>query len=164
MRLLKNIFSRLHVFVLWALGSFLFWSWIFTFVTDAPAEKKVTVYCHVPQVEDIDLAVKLEEDMPQGIRMIKVHSFDYVMFDMERIERGDIFIIPESELETFREDLLPLSGEGGEQVYDEETGEGIAKTYISYGDEDYYLFLGSGSVHLEDGIAREIAMRILELP
>lgn len=163
MRFLKNVFSQLHSFVLWLLASCLFWGWIFTMVTDVPPAEKVTVYCDVPEIQDTAMAVALEEDMPEGLRMIKVHAFSYVMFDMETIDRGDIFILPASGIETYSGDLLPIDGEDGAQVYDPETGQGAALAYIQYADEDYYLFLGAGSVHLEDGLALEVAHRLLNL-
>lgn len=164
MKALKNIVSQLHTFVLWLLASAFFWGWIFTFVTDTSPEKKITVYCHVPEVQDVALAVVLEKQMPEGLEMIKVHSFDYVMFNTESIELGDIFIIPASEIETYTGSLI-LAGENqGVKIYDAVTGEGIAKDYIQYADEDYYLFLGAGSVHLEDGRALEVAAALLTLP
>lgn len=163
MRALKNIFSQLHTFVLWLLASALFWGWIFTVVTDTAPEKKITVYCDVPQMRDTDLAVALEEDMPEGLRMIKVHSFGYVMFDVESIDKGDIFIIPVSDMEDCAEFLAPVEGEQGIKVYDAASGEGAAESYIQYADEDYYLFLGSGSAHIEDGKALAVARQLLAL-
>lgn len=164
MKTLKNIVSQLHTFVLWLLASAIFWGWIFTFVTDTSPEKKITVYCHVPAVQDVALAAALEKQMPEGLKMIKVHSFDYVMFNTESIKQGDIFIIPASEIETFAEDLAPVGDEQCVKVYDAITGEGIAKNYIQYADEDFYLFLGAGSSHLEDGKALEMAAELLTLP
>ena len=164
MKTLKNITSQLHTFVLWLLISAFFWGWIFTFVTDTSHERKVTVYCHVPKVQDVALAVELEKQMPEGLQMIKVHSFDYVMFDMESMELGDIFIIPASEIETYAEWFFPVGEENGVKIYDAITGEGIATSYIQYADEDFYLFLGAGSVHLDDGKALEVATALLKLP
>lgn len=164
MKILKNIVSQLHTFVLWLLASAIFWGWIFTFVTDTSSDKKITVYCHVPAVQDVALAVELEKQMPEGLEMIKVHSFDYVMFNTESIELGDIFIIPVSEIETYAGSLIPAGDDQGVKVYDAFTGEGIAKDYIQYADEDFYLFLGAGSVHLEDGRAMEVAAELLTLP
>lgn len=163
MRILKNIFSHLHIFLLWAVLSAMLWAWIFTFVTDTSSDKKVTVYCHVPEIKSTELAVALEENMPEGLKMIKVHSFDYVMFDTESIGKGDIFIVPASEIEQFSEELAPVGGENGVRVYDSETKTGIAAEYISYGSEDYYLFLGAGSVHLEDGKALAVAEELLKM-
>lgn len=165
MKTLKNIFSQFHTFLLWLLVSVIFWSWIFTLITDVPPAEKVTVYCHVPRVQDTALAAALEEHMPEGLRMIKVHSFDYVMFDVESIGLGDIFIIPASEVELFAGDLVPVGEEPGVKVYDAATGTGIAMTYIQYGpaNEDFYLFLGAQSVHLEDGRALEVARELLAI-
>ena len=163
MKILKNILSQLHTFVLWLLVSAIFWGWIFTFVTNTVPSKKVTVYCHVPSVQDTSLAVALEENMPEGLRMIKVHSFDYVMFDSESISLGDIFIIPASEVEAFTEDLAPVGDEFGVKVYDAASESGILTEYITYSEEDYYLFLGAGSVHLEDGKALAVAKELLSM-
>ena len=160
MKTLKRIFSHLHTFVLWLLISALFWSWIFTFVTDASPERKITVYCDVRQLEDTALAVALERNMPEGLRMIQVHSFDYVMFGVDAFYQGDVFIVPASEVETYAEFLAPVDGVDGVKVYDAGTGTGAATAYIHYADEDYYLFLGSGSVHLEDGKALDVARRL----
>ena len=163
MKILKNIVSQFHTFLLWLVVSFMFWSWVFTMVTDTSPDKKVTVYCHVPGIQDTALAVALEERMPAGLKMIKVHSFDYVMFDEESINRGDVFIIPASEIELFAGSLVPVGEEQGVRVYEASTGAGVAMEYIQYADEDFYLFLGAGSVHLEDGKALEVATRLLAM-
>ena len=211
MRFLKNVFSQLHSFILWLMFSAVFWGWIFTIVTDAPAEEKVTVYCYVSEIRDKDLAVALEENRPEGIRMIKVHPFDYVMMNIERMEDGDIFILPESQIETYEELLADKDSGGaiangkdsgmdssggvagdadygdtsgnmdsndtegsdtagaivdisdGFLIYDAAAGSGGAAQYIGYEGEDYYLFLGARSAHLEDGKALEVARRLLDM-
>lgn len=163
MRVLKNIFSQLHTFVLWLLVSAMFWGWIFTFVTDTVPAKKVTVYCRVPALEERLLAARLEEDMPEGLRMIQVHDFDHVMMDTSSFDRGDIFIVPASEDAEFVQDLIPPEGDGGIKIYDAESGEGAAMEYIQYGGEDYFLYLGSGSAHLDDGAALAVAHELLAL-
>ncbi len=161
MRFVKNVFSQLHTFILWALMSAIFWGWIFTLVTDAPAGKKITVYCYVPEIRDTELAVELEEDRPEGIRMIQVHNFEYVLFDMGNIENGDIFILPESRIGDYEE--LLLSKSEGVKIYDAGTQAGAADEYIGYTDEDYYLFLGANSVHIGDGKAEAVARRLLNM-
>ncbi len=161
--MIKKIFSQLHTFVLWALVSALFWSWIFTFVTDTSPDKKVTVYCLTPEIQDTQMAAALEETMPEGLRMIQVHSFDYVMFGVDAFYQGDIFILPASEIENYQELLLPPEDGQNVRIYDAAGGTGAAQTYIAYADEDYYLFLGTGSEHLEDGKALAVARAILNL-
>lgn len=161
MKMLKKILSQWHSFVLWLLASALFWSWIFTFVTDTSPDQKVTVYCKVPEVRATELAVALEELMPDGLRMIKVYPFDYVMFDLEAFYQGDIFIIPESETGAYADVFRP--GDAGIKAYDAATGVGIATDYIQYGNEDYYLYLGNGSVHLEDGKALGVAAELFAM-
>ena len=160
----KKLFAHLHTFVLWALASILFWSWIFTFVTDTVPEKKVTVYCLAPGVRDTYLAAALEETMPEGLRMIRVHPFDYVMFGVDAFYQGDLFLLPASEIGNYEELLVPLETGQDTKIYDAAGGTGAAMAYISYGAEDYYLFLGAGSRHLEDGRALAVARALLELP
>lgn len=164
MKVLKNILSQLHSFVLWLLASAVFWGWIFTMVTDTVPAKKVTIYCDVPAVQDRLLAAELEKDMPQGLRMVQVHAFDYVMLDTASFDRGDIFIVPASEDADLLADLLPLDEGGPAKAYDAASGKGAATTYIQYTDEDYYIYLGSGSAHLDDGAALDVAQTLLELP
>lgn len=160
MRFFKNVFSKLHVFVLWALMSAIFWGWIFTFVTDTSPDKKVSVYFYVPEIRDTELAVELERDMPAGLKMVKVHNFQYVMFNMESVENGDVFVLPESQIGEYRELLTP--GDAGRLIYDAETRTGGADSYAGYEDEDYYLFIGVNSVHRADGAAEKIAEDILK--
>ena len=163
MKMMKNILSHLHTFVLWLLLSAFFWSWIFTFVTDAAPEQKVVVYCKVPELRSTELSVALEERMPEGLRMVQVRSFDYVMFGVDAFYQGDVFIVPASEIEAYAEVLAPVEGEHGVKAYDAATGTGAATAYIRYGDEDCYLFLGVGSAHLEDGCALAVARELLAM-
>ena len=163
MRFFKNIFSKLHSFVLWLLISAVFWGWIFTIVTDTTADKKVTVYCMVPALEDTALSVALEERMPEGLSAVRVHTFDYVMFNTEEFYKADAFILPASEIETYAELFAPVEGEWGVKVYDAATGVGIAGEYIQYPEEDCYLFLGKDSAHLEDGMAMEVVRELLAI-
>ena len=163
MRFIKNVFSQLHRYVLWLIISAVFWGWIFTLVTDTSADRKVTVYCQVPGLEDVALAAALEEHMPEGLRMVKVHSFDYVMFDTEDFYKADIFILPASAVEEYGELLAPVEGNYGVKIYDAATGEGVAPAFIRYPEEDCWLFLGGDSVHLEDGKALAVARELLAM-
>ena len=163
MRVLKNIFSQLHTFVLWALASVIFWGWIFGYATDTTFDKKIMVFCHVPAMQDTELALALEKDMPAGIKMVQVHTFDYVLFDTISIEHADVLLVPAIDIPEMPDELLPLEGEGGVPVYDAATGQGVLLDYITYDDTDYYLFLGAKSAHLEDGAAAAIARRMLAM-
>ena len=138
MRVLKNIFRQLHTFVLWALASALLWSWIFTFVTDTSPDRKVTVYCYVDEIRDT------------------------VMFNIDSSENGDIFVVPASVIGEYDELFTDVNGQYGVKIYDAASRTGAAAEYLGYGDEDYYLFLGANSPHLEDGKALAVAMDILK--
>ena len=108
MRVLKNIFSQLHTFILIALLSTVFWLWIFTIVTDTAAENKIVVFFDVPSVNEKALDLGLEKNMPDGIKMIRVHTFDYAMFDDGSLQQGDIFVIRRSNMEKYAQDLADM--------------------------------------------------------
>ena len=168
MRVLKNILSQLHVYVLWLLLSTVFWGWIFTsFVADTSPEKKITIYIDAPRVADTALDIALEEHLPRGIRMVRAHPFSYAVFDTDALLDADIFIVPASRAAEYIDSFAPLSGpfleaaearwerDGtvyGLRVYDAETGASAAGDYITYAapgqeGEDFYLFIGSRSLH-----------------
>lgn len=182
MRIVKNIVSQMHRWVLWAILSAVFWGWIFTMVTDTTPDRKVTLFVKVDRCEDKALAVKLEESLPPGIRMIKVHPFSYVMLGSGELETADLYIVPASEASGMTDAFAPLDGETletgdrelfrvdgvayGVKVYDAASGTGAAAQYLGYEPgEDYYLFLNAASLHLGsgDGAALRVAEALLKL-
>lgn len=152
--------------ILWLMISVFFWSWIFTFLTDTVPEKKIALYADVPSVNETALASQLEEAGLPGIRMIKVHAFSHAMFDGEPLRNADIYLIPLSEAETYREWYAPLPAEltAADCLSLDGIAFGIpalradgclpAASVICYSDvpgvspEPYYLFFGNRSVHL----------------
>ena len=168
MRVLRNIFTQLHEYVLWLLLSAVLWGWIFsTFLTDTKPEKKVVLYVDAVQCDDTGLSEALEEHMPAGIRMIKVHPYSYALFDTAALENADLYIFPASRAEEYWESFAPLTGLGGEagqlrwekdgvpygiRIYDAAKRRGGAMDYITYASsegppEDYYLFFGVNGLH-----------------
>ncbi len=155
MKILKNIWSQLHLYLLWLLASALIWGLVFSFVTDAPPEKKVTVFIDTEACRDQALREELEKTLPEGIRMIQVHPFSYAMFNEQTLLDADIFIVPEANVGPYHESFLPApegigaeGPRGGIPVYDAASGRGAAAAYIRYEPgEDYYLFFGVNSLH-----------------
>ncbi len=156
MKLLKNIWSQLHLYLLWAMASVLIWGLVFSVITDAPPEKKVTLFIDVEVCRDRELREELEKALPEGIRMIQVHPFSYAMFNEQTLLDADLYIVPASSVEEYHEsfllspDAVPGEGreEGGVLVHDAVSGEGVAASYIGYDPgEDYYLFFGVNSLH-----------------
>ena len=177
MRVLRNIWSQLHRFVLWALLSTVFWAWIFTLVTDTVPAKKVTLYLQLEQCRDQELSLKLEESRPEGIRMVKVHPFSYAAFGNRDLLEADLYLVREADAEEMLQSFAPLDGEDwdpgdrelycrdgvcyGVKVYDAASGTGAAQTYLDYEPEgDYYLFFNADSLHL--GAGDSAALRVAE--
>lgn len=183
MRIFKNIFSQMHRWILWALISAVFWGWIFQLVTNTTPAHKIVLYASVDTCEDKALALALEEDRPEGIKMIKVHPFSYAMFDDGELLSADLYVVSAPEVEEYRSsfaameegswdwgdrELYRLDGQIlGVKIYDAATGEGAAKSYLGYApDTDYYLFFNVASLHLGDGdgAALRVAEHLLKLP
>ncbi|MGN0814133.1 MAG: hypothetical protein ACI4MH_02740 [Candidatus Coproplasma sp.] len=171
MKIIKNIFSKFYLYILWAMLALMFVGWIFTFITDTVPKYKVTVYADVAQVDEIELRVELEKHKPDDIRMVQVHAFSYVAFSSTSIADGDIYLIKQSDIEDYIASFCPLSAElcdrysergiyyneegvaYGIKVYDKTSSTGCATGYIDYSPaadaeaEDYYLFFNKDSLH-----------------
>lgn len=170
MKIIKNIFSKFYLYVLWAMLALMVWGWIFTLITDTSAEKKVTLYADVVAIDDVELTVELEKYKPDYIKMVKVHPFSYVAFGSS-IVGGDIYLVKQSDIEEYIASFCPLGealsaeysdrglyyGEDGQaygiRVYDASTSTGCAVGYINYSPtvggepQDYYLFFNKDSMH-----------------
>ncbi len=181
MQVLKNIWSQLHRFVFWALLSTILWAWIFTIITDTVPEKKVTLYVQTEACRSQELSLKLEEEKPVGIKMVKVHPFSYVVFGDRELLEADLYAVREAEAEAMLQGFAPLDGESldadGRELYIRDgvcygiklsgPGEtGAAAAYMGYEPgESYYLFFNANSLHLSggDGAALRVAEALLKL-
>lgn len=162
----RRFLNLLPAMLMWLVLSVMVWGFVFSHLTDAPPAEKISLYVDGVVTEGTQLALALEEEEREGIRMVKVHPFSYAMMGTD-IETADLFIVPEKNIETYRAFFAPwpesmepgadfYSPEGtplGRKVYDGETGEGIAKVFITYAvpgmeRQNYYLFFGSRSVHV----------------
>lgn len=184
MKVIKKIASALLIYLTFLVLSSIAWGWLFSIATDTTPEKKITVYFDC-EVRDTELAALLEEELPEGIRMVKVHSFSYAFFDVNALESGDIFIVAKSAAGNYRDSFAPLDGLEGEvlsiegvpcgvRIFDAEKGSGGADQYAAYvneagASEDFYLFFGAKSIHYAknenavDNAALLVAKRLLEL-
>jgi hypothetical protein len=183
MRVLRQIVSKFYLYFLWLFFAFLLCGQIFVRLGDAPAARKVTLFADVPSMRDAALAAELERELPEGIRVVKVHPFSYAMMDDKELSRSDLYIVPESRAEQYADSFRPITGlpfsdegsyfRGGElwglKVWDAAKGEGIATDYIDYPDEDCWLFFNASSVHIRclsgtgDDAAVEIARKLLDM-
>ncbi|MBQ1576230.1 MAG: hypothetical protein IIZ83_04650 [Oscillospiraceae bacterium] len=162
MRVLRSILSRFYFYILWAFLAVLVCGLLFSRLDDAPSGKKVTLFADVPAVEDRALAWQLEQAAPPPIRKVKVHPFSYAMFDTANLLGADLYIIPESKVESYSGSFCSLEGAGfetrdgyvrdgelwGVKVWDAGSRSGAATDYIRYPDEDCYLFINPASGHI----------------
>ena len=190
---LRKALRLLPGLLLWALISILFWTWIFNFLTDTDRRYKVTVFVNMHLLRDQDLAIALEEELPAGIRIVQVHSFDYALMDSTSLETADLYIMTERQAREHPEWLCPLPaslaasadtlmlegnaiglllGTAGENAHLPDSSENPASAYLNYAEapgEPWYLCFGQGGYHLsflengKDDAALPIALRLLTL-
>ena len=169
---LKKGFRLLPRLLFWALVSALFWSWIFNFLTDTDREKKITVFAGMQVFEDRAMSAALEENLPENIRMVQVHSFGYALMDSISLQTADLYLMTEAQAREHQDwlcplpeeidlpaDILQLDGEAvGIPVYSPGKDSGTAASYLNYTefpDDSWYLCFGQGGYHLvnlENGV------------
>ena len=178
--MIKRILGNWYRYILWALLSAVFWAWIFTLLFSAPAKKKVVLYADLPALDRNALSMALEEDLPEGIRIVDTAVFDDMMFNQTEVLTGDLYLIPDSRVEEYLASFTPIDpadfpdaaffesdGEPyGILVYDEEKGLRIAGDLICYvPGERCWLFFNKDSQHIgqNDDAAIVIAQHFLNL-
>ena len=186
----KSLFDRLPLYLLWALFAVLFTGWLFMLITDTRRENKLTLMIDAASVREEDLVTELEEGLPEMIRMVKVRLFSYAMFSENSLKEADIWIVKESDIESYREafaaeNICPpehsewvfTAADGkrycGVKVYDSIAHRGAAASFITYyedgqTEEDCYLFFNVASLHTGlnggDRAAFALAEKLLGLP
>ena len=147
--------------VLWAMTAVLFTGFVFNQITDTSPENKIVLYADCELQNAPVLAEKLEKALDGAVRMVKIHPFSYAMFDTGRLKQADLYIIPDSRAEEYRDWVMPGSGL---PVYDPVSGQAVGEDCFLYSQtETYRLYMGNASVHLEDGLARKTSELLFSL-
>ncbi len=185
MKTLKKLWNLLPAMLLWLMISVFLWGFVFARLTDTQPENKLTLFVDAKVPQATRLAVQLEDNLlDETIQMVKVHPFTYAMVNGQGLRQADVYIVRASHVEEYRdwfaplpealaadqpeENLLLLDGTPcGLRLYDAATQTGSNLWAIQYQDpalpdEDYYLFIGAASVHLEDGKAVQLAQSLLK--
>ncbi len=183
MKTFKKIMHLVPLMLFWLMMTVFFWSWIFTFLTDAPREEKIVLFieCEVPGATHI--AAELEKQPSNVIQLAEVKPFLYSMMSSDAIRTSDLYIVSESGLREYSQWFRPLpenalalgeivSHDGvpmGVKVYDAPSNAGIGIKHISYEEENYYLVFGNQSLHIsgnENAVSDEAvlyAARLFEI-
>ncbi len=178
LHVLGNIVRQTHMYVIWILISAVFVSFLFNLATDVRREKKVTIFVQADSIREEELETVLMDKLPEGIKMVKVHTFSYSLFGVSELGEDDIYIVKASDLEQYDGNFAPLPDyfdvSTSDKVYSKggialgllvhTGGAGCASEYIDYGNDDYYLFFGKACCHPgKDGAAADIAEKLLQL-
>ena len=175
----RNFSTLFPAFVLWAMMVIIVGGFVFNQITDTAPGNKIVLYADLdpfPRAEE--LAAELEKAQPETIRMVQVHPFTYALFGSDALKSADLYIVPASHVEEYRDwfaplpealtaehDSLQLDGIPlGLLLSDPSSDRRIAGTYLPYPDEPCYLFFGSASPHREDQAAIPVVQALLTLP
>lgn len=187
MKTIKSVLAVLPMLAVWLIISLFGWGLVFTRITDTSPRNKIVLCVDAPVREADALAAALEDALAGGVRMVKVYPFSYAMFDSSTLTDADLFIVPVSHVDTYREWFAPLPDgmrneagvltvDGaplGLPAFDPETGRGIAQAYVDYRtpegkEETFYLLFGAKSLHVTghagsvDHLAEAAAAWLLE--
>ena len=156
--MLRRFLRLLPALLTWALVCIMFWGWIFSILTDAPASKKLIVYIDAPLKNTRELAGRLEENFPRSqIRFIEIRSFSYSMMGDSPAADGDIFILPSDSAEEYSD---WFSDKAAEVFVSSSNTENALSSYVLYSEgTEYLLFYSAASVHTgrNDNLAFELA-------
>lgn len=166
---LKTVFRAMGRFFLPAtvivMMSILLTGFVFIRITDTDPENKLVIYADCEVQNAPELAEKMEKALNGAVRMVKIHPFSYAMFDSVQLKQADLFLVPDSHREEYRE---WFAQENGLLIRDPVSGSAAAEKYFLYiregsQPEPYRLYIGGSSVHLEDGLARKAAEILLSI-
>ena len=154
----RRQFGEILLYLLaWLMISILIVGSVFVRITDTDAAHKFTFSTTAGTESAVRLAERLEQNLPDGIRMVKVRPFTYYMFGGDELRNSDVFLISENEIPDYIGWFSPLPAE-----YDREGAyfeDGVLLGVPCEPDDldcpvkdgPWYLFLGKDSVHSEDG-------------
>ena len=160
----KKLWDLLPLMLLWLMLCVLVWGCIFNFLTDVPAENKLVIFVDAASLEEKAINLALEEHLSGNIEMVRVYPFTYAMMDSTVLEAADLFVVPASAWEEYAPWFRALPEEAadwgevltrdgvalGVRVHAAGETEGAGASCIAYAEEDYYLFFGKRSTHLDD--------------
>ena len=187
--LFRRVLSLLPMLIVWAMLSLLLWCWVFSWAMDAPPAQKITLFVNGAVTHGEQLAATLEEALPAGLRLVQVRPFSYAMMDGGPLRAADLYILPESDLDTWLDWFAPLPSDFGLPadrlilrngipvglpVYSEDTCLSVAGSCIAYTDSflpagPWVLCFGNQSLHVPgnpaalDDAALAIAAKLLTL-
>ncbi len=179
---IKRFLNLIPLLILWAMACGLFWGFVFSRITDAPADQKIVIYIDAETPGAAKLADILFDSRSQHIRLVEVRPFSFAMMNSSSLENADIYIVPESSVSTYREWFEPADDGWipaapfysvdddfwGALVFPSFRSSSTLHEYINFTnnkDENYFLLFGRRSLHFAahpDAVDDE-AVRFAEL-
>jgi len=161
---MKKLTRQLPLLIIWLILSVILWGFVFNFLTDTTADKKIVIMIDAQLENEVSLAVLLEGLHSDTVKMVKVHPFTYALMDASAVASADILIIAEGDIEQYQDYIMPVSEEFGcEESGILLTGQ-IDRWLAEYcRNVNYYLCFGNSGAHITDGEAIKYAKALIEL-
>ena len=135
-------------YVLALMGAALITGGIFLNADNVPVRKKITFFVNTFQSSAKDLENELYEARPEGITRVRAHMFSYSLLSTKEIQEADVFIIHESDMDSFKENFTPLTAfsaahseleyllvdgvPAAVKIYDAGSDTGAARSFLHY--------------------------------
>lgn len=162
---IKKLFHLIPLLLAWLVLSVIFWGWIFTIVTNIPPGQRIVIAVDAKVNDPKGIAVELEQTRPDMIRQVRVLPFTYAVMSTAELEKADLFVISERDMEELEEWFLPLTEKyialqpakqeryNGFGILMEKTPYDSNVLYENNKDGSemhYYLCLGNKGGHIQD--------------
>ena len=179
----RRFTRQIPLLIIWLMASGLIWGFVFTRITDTDTAHKLTVYIDAEVPGSAELAENLDDKKQGSIRMIQVRPFNYAMLDSSSLMNADLYIVPESDMEAYRDWFAPLpealqmKGPAWEAGgipcgvlihIPSHTDSNALSAYIRFEPQRYYLCFGKNSLHFSanenasDNEAERMALILLD--
>ena len=109
LHVLGNMLRQLHMYLIWIILSAIIISFAFNQKFETVPAKEIVIYADVASLDQPALETLLDEELPEGIEVVKVRQTGYDLFGMPDPAGIDIYLLPASEIEGHLEFLAPLS-------------------------------------------------------
>ena len=172
----------LPLLMIWAFLGLLLGGFTWHRMTDTNAGHRILVCMDGETEREEELAAWMEKYLGEPIRKVKIHPFQYFLFNTGELEQADLYIVPASRTEGYGSWFAPLpealqardgvlvNEEGvpiGLPVYDPAGDIAVEEGTFRYGadlgqEEVYYLLFGVKGAHQEDGMALAAALLLLD--
>ena len=161
----RQFIRQIPLLIIWLMASALLWSFVFIRITDTDPAHKIVIFVDAETPGAEDLATELFDQRRGNIRTVQVRPFTYAMLNSDQLTNADLYIVPESDMQTYLDWFAPCPDGFTQEAYinpedslrygllirDPSDVDTPLSRYIQFvTGEPYYLCFGKNSLHLNN--------------